>query len=89
MTFSEFGRRVKENASRGTDHGAAAPMFLAGGRVKPGLIGEHPSMTDLEKGDLKFHTDFRRVYAAVLEDWLKFDSKMILGESYKPVAILT
>jgi len=88
MTFSEFGRRLRENASRGTDHGAAAPMFLAGGGVKPGVIGEHPSMTDLDQGDLKFHTDFRSVYAAVLEDWLKFDSKAILGATFEPLPVL-
>src|SRR5581483_10849154 len=70
MTFSEFGRRVHENASQGTDHGAAAPMFVAGGRVRPGLLTKHPSMTDLDEGDVKFTTDFRAVYAGVLEHWL-------------------
>ncbi|MEK6234955.1 MAG: DUF1501 domain-containing protein, partial [Planctomycetales bacterium] len=84
MTFSEFGRRVKQNASNGTDHGAAAPMFLAGGKVKGGIIGEHPSLTDLTDGDLKFHTDFRRVYASVLEQWLGCPSEPILGEKYDP-----
>ena len=53
MTFSEFGRRVAENANSGTDHGAAAPMFLIGGAVKPGLVGKHPSLTDLDNGDLE------------------------------------
>ncbi len=68
MTFSEFGRRVKENASQGTDHGAAAPLFVIGGKVKSGAIGKHPSLTDLDReGDLKHHTDFRRVYATVLD----------------------
>jgi uncharacterized protein (DUF1501 family) len=85
MTFSEFGRRVKENASRGTDHGAAAPMFLAGTRVKAGAIGKHPSMTDLDEGDLKHHTDFRQIYAAVLEKWLGADSKAVLGQAFAPV----
>ena len=85
MTFSEFGRRVKENASRGTDHGAAAPMFLAGAKVKGGAIGKHPSMTDLDEGDLKHHTDFRQVYASVLDKWLGADSKAVLGEAFKPV----
>lgn len=89
MAFSEFGRRVKENASRGTDHGAAGPMFLAGDKVKAGLIGKHPSMTDLDQGDLKFHTDFRQVYAAVLEQWLRADSKAVLGDTYKPIRALT
>jgi uncharacterized protein (DUF1501 family) len=88
MCFSEFGRRVEENASAGTDHGAAAPMFLAGKKVKAGLIGEHPSMTDLENGDLKFHTDFRTVYAAVLEQWLKWPAKDVLGAEWKPADVL-
>ncbi len=86
LAFSEFGRRVQENASAGTDHGAAAPMFLAGTRVRSGLIGEHPSLTDLDDGDLKFHTDFRQVYAAVLETWLGWPSKSVLGGSFTPVS---
>ncbi|NOZ39069.1 MAG: DUF1501 domain-containing protein [Planctomycetes bacterium] len=81
--FSEFGRRVKENASRGTDHGAAAPMFLASGRLRGGLVGEHPSLTDLDDGDLKFHTDFRRVYASLLEQWLGVPSAPLLGGTFK------
>lgn len=85
MCFSEFGRRVAENASEGTDHGAAAPMFLAGKRVKSGLIGKHPSLTDLDDGDLKFHTDFRQVYATVLEHWLGWSSSKILGGEFAPV----
>ncbi|MDH3584892.1 MAG: DUF1501 domain-containing protein [Phycisphaerae bacterium] len=88
MTFSEFGRRVRENASGGTDHGAAAPMFLVGGRVKPGLIGPHPSLDDLERGDLKFHTDFRQVYAGVLTHWLGVsETRDILGGSFKPLQV--
>lgn len=89
MSFSEFGRRVRENASRGTDHGAAAPMFLAGGKVKPGLIGKHPSMTDLDDGDLKHHTDFRQVYAAVLKNWLGWSPTEILGGDYAAADVLT
>lgn len=88
MTFSEFGRRAKENGSRGTDHGSAAPMLLVGGRVKPGIIGKHPSLTELEMGNLKHHTDFREVYAAVLDQWLGVSSKEVLGGDYKPVEIL-
>jgi uncharacterized protein (DUF1501 family) len=88
LSFSEFGRRLKENASRGTDHGAAAPLFLAGARVKPGLIGTHPSLTDLDSGDVKHHTDFRQIYATILDQWLKTDSKAVLGEAFKPVAAL-
>jgi uncharacterized protein (DUF1501 family) len=88
LTFSEFGRRLQENASKGTDHGAAAPAFLAGNRVKPGLIGKHPSLGDLKDGDVKFHTDFRQVYATVLDGWLGVDSKPILGGQFDPVAAL-
>lgn len=88
MMFSEFGRRLRENASRGTDHGAAAPMLLAGGRVHPGLIGRHPSLTDLDDGDPKFHTDFREIYAAVLQNWLGWSTEGILDASFKPVAVL-
>ncbi|HTU93662.1 MAG TPA: DUF1501 domain-containing protein [Gemmataceae bacterium] len=83
MTFSEFGRRAKENGSRGTDHGSAAPMFLIGGKVKPGPVGEHPSLTKLEFGNLKHHTDFRQVYAAVLDKWLGVSSKDVLGAGFK------
>ena len=85
MCFSEFGRRVQENASEGTDHGAAAPMFLAGKRVKSGVIGKHPSLTDLVDGDLKFHTDFRQVYSSVLGKWLGWNSGTVLGGEFTPV----
>jgi len=84
MTFSEFGRRVAENASGGTDHGAAAPMFLAGNRIKSGLLGRYPSLApkDLLQGDLGYTVDFRSVYAGVLENWLKTPSAPILGRSF-------
>jgi uncharacterized protein (DUF1501 family) len=88
MCFSEFGRRVAENASDGTDHGVAGPVFVAGNKVNAGLIGRHPSLTDLDKGDLKHHTDFRQVYAAVLEDWLSCESESVLGGKYKPIQLL-
>lgn len=88
MTFSEFGRRVRQNASAGTDHGTAAPMFLMGPMVKPGVHGAHPSLTDLDAGDLKFTLDFRSVYATVLEKWLGADSRKILGSTFRPAAIL-
>jgi uncharacterized protein (DUF1501 family) len=87
MTFSEFGRRVRENASQGTDHGAAAPLFVAGGRVKGGLIGKHPSLTDLDEGDLKHTTDFRAVYAAVLDQWLSVASEPVLRGKFDPVKV--
>jgi len=87
MTFSEFGRRAHENGSKGTDHGSGAPMVLIGGKVKPGIVGEHPSLTKLEDGNLVHSTDFRRVYAAVLEQWLGVDSKSVLGAQFKPVEV--
>jgi len=83
MTFSEFGRRVGENGSRGTDHGTAAPMFLVGPMVKSGLAGRQPSLDDLDEGDLKFNTDFRGVYSEVLEDWMGAQSKDVLGQRYR------
>lgn len=88
MTFSEFGRTVKENGRRGTGHGEAAPIFLAGGRLKGGLVGFHPSLTDLNNGAMKFHTDFRRVYASVLDNWLGFESRKILNRQYEPLDML-
>lgn len=88
MTFSEFGRRLKENASLGTDHGAGAPLFVAGSKVNSGLIGKHPSLTDLDDGDLKHHTDFRQVYATLLDGWLGCSSEKVLGQKYEPVAAL-
>ncbi|MBU6400483.1 MAG: DUF1501 domain-containing protein [Verrucomicrobia bacterium] len=90
LTFSEFGRRVTENANGGTDHGAAAPMFVVGPRIKAGLLGRYPSLApeDLFNGDLKYTTDFRRVYAAVLDRWLKTPSEPILGRKFEPVALM-
>lgn len=88
MTFSEFGRTVKENGRRGTGHGIAAPVFLVGGRVKSGLIGSHPSLTDLQNGALKLKIDFRRVYATVLDRWLGFESRAVLDKQYEPLDIL-
>jgi uncharacterized protein (DUF1501 family) len=85
MTFSEFGRRVRENASRGTDHGTAAPLFVIGGGVRPGPINAHPDLNDLDQGDLKFSVDYRQVYASVLERWLEIDSHPILGGRFEPL----
>jgi len=84
MTFSEFGRRVSENASSGTDHGAAGMMVVVGAKMKPGLIGQYPSLApaDLFQGDLKYNTDFRSVYATVLEKWLGTKSELILGRQF-------
>jgi uncharacterized protein (DUF1501 family) len=82
LCFSEFGRRVQENGSQGTDHGTAGPVFLAGPSVRAGLVGEAPKLLDLQDGDLKMTTDFRRIYAGVLEDWLDLPSKPALGETF-------
>ncbi|MFN3190849.1 MAG: DUF1501 domain-containing protein [Aureliella sp.] len=78
LTFSEFGRRVQENASKGTDHGAAAPVMIAGGGIKHQIIGAQPSLSNLQDGDLRFSIDFRRVYATLLQDWLQVDSGEVL-----------
>ncbi|SPE51823.1 conserved exported hypothetical protein [Verrucomicrobia bacterium] len=90
MTFSEFGRRVAENASGGTDHGAAAPMFVVGDCVKAGLLGRYPSLApeDLFQGDLKYQVDFRSVYATVLETWLKTRSEPILGQKFPQLGLV-
>ena len=88
ITFSEFGRRLVENANGGTDHGAAAPMFIVGGTVKPGLFGKYPSLSDLDYGDLKFNTDFRSVYGTVLDKWLRAPSQVVLGRKFPALPII-
>jgi uncharacterized protein (DUF1501 family) len=88
MTFSEFGRRVSQNASAGTDHGTAAPLLVVGGGIKGGVYGEQPSLTDLDNGDLKFATDFRAVYATVLERWLGRDAAPIVGDGFARIAFV-
>jgi uncharacterized protein (DUF1501 family) len=88
MTFSEFGRRVEQNASGGTDHGAAAPMMFFGKAITPGLIGSHPSLKDLDNGDLKHAIDFRSVYASVLQTWMETPSEPILGKGFDALNIL-
>jgi uncharacterized protein (DUF1501 family) len=87
LCFSEFGRRVLENGSGGTDHGAAGPVLLAGPAVKPGLLGAYPSLTDLDNGDLKPLVDFRRVYATILDRWLGLSSREALGGTFEPLSI--
>ena len=88
MVFSEFGRRVRQNGSGGTDHGTAAPMYFIGDMVRPGLLGDHPSLTDLDQGDLKYTVDFRSIYASILEDWMKSPSAAVLGDRYRKAKIL-
>lgn len=90
MTFSEFGRRVAENGSQGTDHGAAAPMFVVGTGIRPGIHGEHPSLepSQLDRGDLKWNIDFRRIYASILTDWMRTDSQLVLGERFDKLPLM-
>jgi uncharacterized protein (DUF1501 family) len=88
MTFSEFGRRVASNASGGTDHGAAAPMFLFGPACNQAIVGKHPSLTDLDQGDLKYGIDFRSVYASVLQNWMDTPSKPILGGQFPTLPVI-
>lgn len=87
FTFSEFGRRVAENASGGTDHGAAAPVFVVGPVKSAGLIGAHPNLDKLEDGDLKHHTDFRRIYATLLDTWLECPSVPVVGPGFDPLPL--
>ena len=87
LAFSEFGRRVEENASAGTDHGTAGPVLVAGGAVHGGLVGKTPNLGDLEGGDLKISTDFRQVYATLLEDWLNIAPRAVLGSEHKKLPL--
>ncbi|MCA9298057.1 MAG: DUF1501 domain-containing protein, partial [Phycisphaerales bacterium] len=88
MSFSEFGRRVRQNASGGTDHGTAAPLFLFGPMVKAGILGNHPSLRDLDNGDLKYQIDFRAIYAGILEQWLQADSKEVLEGRFRAADVI-
>ncbi len=92
LVTSEFGRRVKENGSKGTDHGAAAPLFVAGGGVKGGLVGKHPSLApaDLDggiDGDLVHAIDFRRVYSTLLGDWFGVAPERVLGAGFEKLPL--
>ncbi len=88
LTFSEFGRRVKENGSRGTDHGAASCLFVAGPAIKGGPVGDHPKLSDLDSGDLRHAIDFRRVYATLLDQWLGVDSRAVLNGQFAHLPLL-
>ena len=88
MMFTEFGRRVEENGSLGTDHGTATPMFIVGKGVRGGLYSQHPSLTDLDEGNLKMTTDFRRVYATMIREWLGYeDTQVILKGTFEPLGV--
>ncbi|MEO5641671.1 MAG: DUF1501 domain-containing protein, partial [Bacteroidia bacterium] len=83
MTFSEFGRRVKQNGSGGTDHGTANVMMFTGGNLKrKGILNEVPDLANLDNGDLIYKVDFRNVYASVLQNWLGADADIILGSKF-------
>jgi len=88
MVFSEFGRRVDENASLGTDHGAASNLFLLGRKVKGGLVGKYPSLGELGEGDLIYNTDFRSVYATLLDQWLGCPSEKTLGQKFPTLGLV-
>ena len=87
LVFSEFGRRVSENASHGTDHGTANNVLLLGGALrKPGLLNGPASLADLDQGDLRYQLDFRSLYATILRDWLGADDKLVLGPGIERLA---
>jgi uncharacterized protein (DUF1501 family) len=89
MTFSEFGRRVAENGSQGTDHGEAAPLFVVGSAIKPGFHGPDPDLRreKLSRGDVAFQLDFRRIYATMLRNWIKADDTKVLGHTFEPLPL--
>lgn len=88
MTYSEFGRRVAENGSQGTDHGTAAPHFFMGGRVKGGLYGSQPPLADLQAGDLRHRVDYRSLYNTVIQDWWGLRSNLFGGSAFPPINCL-
>jgi uncharacterized protein (DUF1501 family) len=89
MTFSEFGRRVSENGSRGTDHGAGNNLYLMGGKLKKqGFYNEGPDLENLEKGDVKYAVDFRNVYSTILKDWLKTEDQVVLQQKFKSMGFI-
>ncbi len=88
MTFSEFGRRPAENGSLGTDHGTSGPVLLAGASVRGGLFGKTPALSDLEGGDLRWSTDFRSVYATLLDQWLELPALEILGGRFESLPVI-
>jgi uncharacterized protein (DUF1501 family) len=89
FTFSEFGRRVQENASEGTDHGTANQIFLFGGGLKQkGILNDAPNLSDLDNGDLKYTVDFRHIYATILRKWLNTNDNIILGNSFPSLSFI-
>ena len=89
MTFSEFGRRVKQNASNGTDHGTANNLFLIGDQLaKPGFYNEGPNLSNLDNGDLIYQVDFRNIYATILNKWLESSVPAVLGKKFDPLKLI-
>jgi uncharacterized protein (DUF1501 family) len=88
MTFSEFGRRAAENAGQGTDHGAAAPVFVACPRVSAGVLGPRPDLSALVDGDVPHAIDFRGIYATVLRDWLDVPPASVLGGRFETLPLI-
>lgn len=89
MTFSEFGRRVKQNASGGTDHGAANNLFLIGGSLKtPGVYNSQPNLLNLDNGDIKYEIDFRNIYSTVINKWLEVDDKIVMGGEFNHLNLI-
>lgn len=88
LIFSEFGRRLAENGSGGTDHGTAAPVFLMGGSLRAGLYGPYPNLHDLQDGDPKHAIDFRQVYATLLDHWLNCPNQAVLGQRFEHLPVL-
>ena len=90
MTFSEFGRRAKENGSKGTDHGTASNVYIMGGKLrKKGFLNGPPDLTDLDaEGDIKYKVDFRQVYSTLLNDWMNADANAILGKTYTSLGFI-
>lgn len=89
VTFSEFGRQLRENASAGTDHGTCGPVFIAGDAIKPGILSKYPSLTDLEDNEMKATVDFRSIYASLLQDWLGIEATGPLGGKFKPLRVVS
>jgi uncharacterized protein (DUF1501 family) len=89
FSFSEFGRRVSQNASGGTDHGTANNMFLVSGGLKQkGIINELPDLSNLSEGDLQYTIDFKQVYATILNNWLGVNDQVILGKKYNYLSFI-
>jgi uncharacterized protein (DUF1501 family) len=89
MTFSEFGRRVEQNASNGTDHGTANNVLIFGGKLKkPGIFNDAPDLTQLDNGDLKYQVDFRDIYATLLDKWLDVKNSQVLNKSFAGLGLV-